>query len=403
MATFEAKIYRLTIEPHPDADRIELARVGDYRSIVMKGQFKTGDLGVYIPESALVPEWMLKEMGLEGKLAGKQHNRVKAAKFRGVLSQGIVFPVRQFTNSKPFGENHEGYLDRFNSGADEDALFVSEGQDVTEFLGIEKYEPIIPSCMKGEVNNAHGRTLKFDIENIKKHPDIFDECEDVLITEKLHGTWTCLGYHPEYEEEFKSGVGFYLALVTSKGLSDDGLAFKLGEVNDKNLYVRALRATRDDHGADAVDRLRAELFDRRLVDVPCYILGETYGPGVQKKFHYGLLKPRFRAFDIYVGHPGQGGYMNAGEFLRMCEIINIETVPVLYMGAYSREVVEECTNGMEQASGKDSNIREGCVIKPFMEREDERIQAIRSTHPDRLILKSVSEAYLLQKGGTEFN
>lgn len=46
MATFEAKVYRLTIEEHPNADALELAVVGDYRSIVRKGQFKTGDLGV---------------------------------------------------------------------------------------------------------------------------------------------------------------------------------------------------------------------------------------------------------------------------------------------------------------------------------------------------------------------
>ena len=48
MAEFEAKVYRLKIEEHPNADALEIARVGDYRSIVRKGQYKTGDLGVYI-------------------------------------------------------------------------------------------------------------------------------------------------------------------------------------------------------------------------------------------------------------------------------------------------------------------------------------------------------------------
>ena len=94
MATFEAKVYRLEIEEHPNADAIELAKVGDYRSIVRKGDFKTGDLGVYIPEAAIVPDWLISELGLEGKLAGKDKNRVKAIKLRGILSQGLIYPVQ---------------------------------------------------------------------------------------------------------------------------------------------------------------------------------------------------------------------------------------------------------------------------------------------------------------------
>ena len=66
MATFEAKVYKLKIEEHPNADALELAVVGDYRSIVRKGQFKTGDLGVYIPEAAVCPDWLIRELGLEG-------------------------------------------------------------------------------------------------------------------------------------------------------------------------------------------------------------------------------------------------------------------------------------------------------------------------------------------------
>ncbi len=397
MATFECKIYRLEIEEHPNADRLELAKVGDYRSIVGKGQFKTGDLGVYIPEAALVPEWILEKLGLVGKLAGKQHNRVKAAKFRGVLSQGIIFPVEKNNVS-----DHEGLIAR--SDHDEDLLFVDEGQDVTEFLGIEKYEPIIPSCMKGEVHNAFGLTLKFDIENLKKHPDVIQDGELIVITEKIHGTWTCLGYHPEFEEKEPY-------LVTSKGLSDSGLAFKLNEANSRNLYIRALKNT--EMGGlewayghldpnNVVDRLRELMVMRGFIDIPVYLLGETYGPGVQKKFNYGLLKPSFRVFDIYLGHPGQGQYMPPREVADICDFIGVEMVPVLYEGPYSKEIVEQYTSGTETVSGKDDHIREGVVIRMEDEQNDPRIQAQDSSTPERVILKSVSEAYLLQKGGTEY-
>lgn len=99
MATFEAKVYKLTIEPHPNADKLELAVVGDYRAVVGKGLYKTGDLGVYIQEGSIVPKWLLQKMDLWdnekniGKLAGPQGNRVKSIKLRGILSTGLIYPV----------------------------------------------------------------------------------------------------------------------------------------------------------------------------------------------------------------------------------------------------------------------------------------------------------------------
>ena len=56
MGAFECAVVRVSVETHPNADAIEIAKVGDYQSIVKKGQFNTGDLAVYIPEQAVVPE-----------------------------------------------------------------------------------------------------------------------------------------------------------------------------------------------------------------------------------------------------------------------------------------------------------------------------------------------------------
>lgn len=94
MAEFEVKVVKIDrIEDHPNADALELAVIGGYRAIVKLGEFEAGDLAVYIPEAAIVPDWLLKRMGLEGKLAGKDKNRVKAIKLRGILSQGLVLPL----------------------------------------------------------------------------------------------------------------------------------------------------------------------------------------------------------------------------------------------------------------------------------------------------------------------
>ena len=113
MAEFEVRTHPVTIEEHPNADLLELARIGDYHSIVLKGQFKDGDICAYIPEASIVPDGLIAEMGLEGKLAGPEHNRVKAIRLRGVLSQELVYPTPGRT----------------------------AGTDLTEELGITKWEP----------------------------------------------------------------------------------------------------------------------------------------------------------------------------------------------------------------------------------------------------------------------
>jgi RNA ligase (TIGR02306 family) len=363
MATFEVKVYQLRIEEHPNADTLELAVVGDYRSCVRKGQFKTGDLGVYIPEGAVLPERLIEQLGLVGKLAGPDHNRVKAIKLRGILSQGLICPMEILEAMNP--------LRKWNQ---------TVGVDVAGWLEVTKYEPPIPTHMNGEVWNAWGHTLKYDIENIKKFPDVLQEDEWLFITEKLHGTWTCFGYDPTAECK---------TIVTSKGLSGQGLAFKLNEANENNLYIRSLASTVID-GKTALDRLR-EVF---VPGLKVYILGETFGKGVQD-LDYGLTKPAFRAFDIWIEDAlGVGRYLNPNEFTGACRTAQIETVPVLWRGEATRAQIEEFTNGKDNITG--GHIREGVVIRPLEERRDDTL--------GRVILKSVSEAYLLRKGNaTEFN
>ena len=368
MSTFEVKVYKIAIEPHPNADAIELAVVGDYRSIVRKGQFKTGDLAAYIPEASLVPDWLIEKLGLVGKLAGPQHNRVKAIKLRGIVSQGLIVSADILA---------ERFIDSDEDEGQEWCEFLYVGADLAEFLGITKWEPPIPVHMAGEVWNAYGMTLKYDIENIKKYPHVFNEDELVLVTEKLHGTWTCFGYNQNSE----------VPIVTSKGLSGQGLAFKFNEENEGNLYVKMYKEV----GETLLNNLRAGLAPGLNV----YILGEIYGKGVQD-LRYGTTKPAFRAFDIFVSSAdGEGRYLTGAEFTLACREAGIETVPVLGHGCFTRARIAELTNGKDTIAG--ANIREGIVIRPLIENR-------RDPEIGRVILKSVSEAYLLRSGdATEFN
>jgi RNA ligase (TIGR02306 family) len=396
MATFKTEVVRLSIEEHPNADALEIARVGDYTSIVQKGQYETGDLGVYIPEQAILPGWLISDLGLEGRLAGKDKNRVKAIKLRGVLSQGLIYPVDgpgdDYRPDWPMDSGPGSTVLTFLQNNEGQYIGVGEGSDVTEFLGITKYEPVIPSHMNGQVFNASGYTPKYDIENIKRYPDVFVEGEDVVITEKLHGTWACFGYHPDVAHP----------IISSKGLSGKGLAFKWKfPENENNLYVRTFRGlTFRDVNNDRLfpDQLGTTIVDRvhRGLKLPpneaVYVMGEIFGHGVQD-LGYGVGKSTgkgFRVFDIYVGSPGSGSYVGADELIPLLANIGLEHVPVLHLGPWNVRLIDELTSGKTTLDA--DHIREGIVIKPAEERRDADI--------GRVILKSVSEQYLLRKGDT---
>jgi RNA ligase (TIGR02306 family) len=56
MSTFSVEIVELDdVQPHPNADLLELAVIGGYRAVVGKGLHQKGDMVLYIPEEALAP------------------------------------------------------------------------------------------------------------------------------------------------------------------------------------------------------------------------------------------------------------------------------------------------------------------------------------------------------------
>lgn len=360
MSTFGVIVYPIRIEPHPNADLLECAVVGEYRSIVRKGEFRDGDLVAYIPEGSLVPQEILRELGLEGKLAGPEHNRVKAIKLRGTLSQGICYPARPHWKAS---------------------------DDVAQELGITKYVPPVPVHMAGEVEYlGSGFIQGYDVEPYKKYPDLLDEGEPVVITEKVHGTCCICGAFPEPVE---TSAGPRQVFVTSKGMAASGRAFKAGEANQRNLYVRAnAKYGLTDKALNLARRYRA----------PVALYGEVYGKGVQD-LHYGAQEPRYALFDIYVGKPGQGRFLDHADLMALAGDIGLLTVRVLYEGPFSREKLYELAEGKESYSGQALHVREGVVVRPV----HEAIRRTRATGIEtfqRAVLKHVGEGYLLRKGQT---
>lgn len=387
MSEFKCEVVRVTIEPHPNADKIEIAKVGDFQSIVRKGQFVTGDLAVYIPEQAVVPEWLLKDMGLwdeakkKGGLAGSLGNRVKAVKLRGVLSQGLLLD----------GELDDEWLVILDS--DGIPAGCREGECFATHLGITKYEPALPSHMRGRIVGVDfDATAKYDFDNLKKTPTLFDDGEEVVITEKIHGTLIQIGVVPSRLSNEKYYQG--RVVISSKGMGAKG--FVLDHNDETNLYAQAAKK----HGLlDSMLEVFGDAADRQ--DAPIFIFGEVFGrtntgAGVQD-LTYTDEALDFRAFDIAVGNRGTERYLAWDHFADACAKLEVKHVPVLYRGPYSKKVVLDHTDGLTTLAGmlENSHIREGVVVKSATEE--------RNPHYGRKVAKSVSEAYLLRKSGTEYN
>lgn len=101
------------ILPIEGKDRIELAIVDGWQIIVKKGEYEIGDKTVFVEIDSVLPE---KE---EFEFLRKNKFRIKTMKLAGTLSQGICFPLSLLPQNKEY--NLE--------------------DDVTEILGVTKYEP----------------------------------------------------------------------------------------------------------------------------------------------------------------------------------------------------------------------------------------------------------------------
>lgn len=172
------------IEPIANADRIEVAVINGWRSVVKKGEFAAGDLGVFLEIDSVPPDipafqflWQVRAPdGEEQVVRARPDNfRLRTAKLRGVISQGLLLPI---------GDAREAARE---AGRNPDALDVTEHADVTDFLQIGKYEPPPTGA---DVRGPFPPYLsKTDEERIQSAPQALTELWDkpYVITLKLDG------------------------------------------------------------------------------------------------------------------------------------------------------------------------------------------------------------------------
>lgn len=324
---FAATVEKITsVKEHPNADRLKILDVNGTQIVSNRSDLETGNIVLLVPENAIVPEYLLRqgfwneEKG-HGFLSGKGYDRVTPVKLRGVVSNGVIFSPNadgSFTNE---------------SGS---RVYPDVGDDLTEFMKIKKYSPKVPATMSGDVFSVGvENTVNFDIEPYSKNKDKISIGDIVVVTEKIHGT--CCHF-------IVLDNGVY---ASSKGISKDGFAFKNTSENiQHNVYVRALYA---DGMIDKLEKLKRHIGEFVLI-------GEIFGKGIQD-LHYGMETPEFRVFDIYILKEKR--YVNANEFFSLCERYQIETVPVIYSGPLTEEVIRP---NIDVHSTFASHISEGIVI-----------------------------------------
>ncbi len=385
MSNFEVKVIQIKedVINHPNADRLSIAKIGGYLCISNKledgsHRYNKGDYVFYVPEGALLPEGLLKrgywdEKKEKGILAGSRGNRVKALRLRGILSQGLIFPIRVEVSS---GQT----LLWADSLTDSSAFGVVEDSDVAEYYGIVKYEPTIPPNMDGSIMALYGSTVGYDFESIQKNPNMFDLHEEVAVTEKIHGTNVQIGYVPGLNDERLFGDGNIY--VASKGYAGKGLVFENGEKNASNVYVKMLNSYLSEGLGDRLAALSA------AKEAPVRLFGEIYGQGIQD-LHYGSSTHTLAIFDIKIGDK----FVPYHDMKEVAAELGLPVVPILYVGPFEMAIMDEHRDGQTYLDGE--NIREGIVIKSTNEYYHE-------LH-GRKIAKYVSPDYLLRNNATEYN
>lgn len=315
MSTFKAVVVKIDkLEKHFDADTLLVTKVFDYTVIVKCGEVSEGDLAVYIPITAVLPKNDAKFAHLFGN-----DGRIRARKIRGVFSMGAL--IRALPG-------------------------MNEGDDVTDTLGIKRWEPPEDSDDERETPEDMLLLPRYtNIDNMRSWPDALHEGEDVIIREKFHGN----------NIRFVCGKEFVLASRRAIITPEENTVF--------NTAAK-----------------KYDLANRMKKHPDIVVFGEIIG---SKDLKYGFREDNpglvlFEAQDAITM-----AYLSDDRFERLAGEIGVPTATVLYRGPWSKSLVK-------LADGQSSfghNIKEGFVVKTAAERFAKGI--------GRVILKYHSEKFLL--------
>jgi RNA ligase (TIGR02306 family) len=339
-----ATIERISeIHPIPDADAIERAVIRGWNIVVKKGDHKVDDLVVYCEIDSIMPERP------EFEFLRPRGFRIKTIKLRGQVSQGIAFPLSILPMNVSIISTPDGPAIELDPENNPGSVDLTPGIDVTEVLGITKYEPQIPACLSGIAKgNFPSHSIKTDEERIQNLKDYFEEYKQHVwvATEKLDGTSTTYSIHMN-DNEFE---------VSSRNLN-------LKE-DSKNSFWAVARALNIEY------KMRIFMAAHNMPSLT--LQGELIGEGIQDNKYKikGQTIRFFRAFD-----PIKYEFLSYDEFMFMLDEMGLTSVPIIDDDFTLPEKFEDLILYADGKSALADTAREGVVFvaKDKMEKFQNRL------------------------------
>jgi len=150
------------IYEHPNADKLDIAQVGGWKSIVRKDEFKVGDVVVYLEIDAWVPHSIapfLSKNQPPREYMGVQGERLKTMKLRGVLSQGLILPLDSLSVVGYKWKLSDDGVQLIESHTS-DSHKYSLGSDITELIGVLKWEPSDTATLDGTFKSSFPQFIR---------------------------------------------------------------------------------------------------------------------------------------------------------------------------------------------------------------------------------------------------
>jgi len=316
-----ASIRKITnITPIDGADKIELATIDSWKVVVAKdANHKSGDMVIYCEIDSFLPirdEFEFLRKSSYKKMGDQEGFRLKTIKLRGQVSQGLILPIVVLN---PPDTNI--YVTPF------------EGLDVTEMLGIVKYEPPIPAELSGKVKGLFPSFLrKTDEERVQNLTKEYEQYKSLgrkfYVTEKLDGSSATFYY--------KDGV-FGVCSRNLELLETEGNTFwKVARELDLENKMKSLGKNIS---------IQSELIGESVQGNPYKIKGQT-----------------IRCFNLF--NIDTQEYYSLTDFKDTVEMLGLKTVPVLDTNFKLPDTIDELLKFADSKSELNTNYdREGIVIR----------------------------------------
>lgn len=334
------------LRPIEGADAIECAIVDGWTVVVKKGEYSAGDLAVYCEIDSFIPTAIAPFLTKPGHYAktfeGVEGERLRTMKLRGQLSQGLILPLSTVYALPP------------TTGVD------IVGNDVSEPLGIVKYEAPVPAALAGEVKGMFPSVIpKTDQERVQN-----------LKTELAE--WLVDGSHWEVTEKLEGSSMTVYVMDGDVGVCSRNLDLKHNI--DNSLWRAAYKY-----------ELPAKLAN---IGRNIAVQGEIVGNGIQGNI-YQMRDQDFLVYDIYDIDAGR--YYTPAERKAFVAEHKLNHCPVL---AYSANLTDtlgitDMTQALKFAEGKSVMGTIGC----------EREGLVFKCHERSVSFKAISNRYLLKHGG----